>query len=195
MKSLKILALTLLLGLAFNQSYSQSFTFGAKVGVNYSKFPSSKSLVSSDIGKAGVQAGVFARFGKQIFLQPELLFGSYSGSFNLKTSAGEVAEDVKFTTMDIPVLLGDKVISLSTLNLRVMLGPDFAFNLKKPGLQIPNPGDYSYKNATVGGIVGVGIDLAALTIDARYNFGLTDINASLGQKINSFNLSVGFKFL
>jgi hypothetical protein len=76
-----------------------------------------------------------------------------------------------------------------------MIGPDFAFQLKKPGLQIPSVNDYSYKDATVGGIVGLGVDVLSFTLDARYNFGLSDINPTIGQKLNSFNISIGFKFL
>ncbi len=193
MKSSKILWIALVIFLSYGEVYSQSLSFGPKIGFNYANFPSSASMVTNDAGKLGLQAGLFARIGKKTFLQPEILFGSYSGSFNLEGSNS--VQNVHFTTANIPVLLGHKLISFPLASLRAMIGPDFAFQLKKPGLQIPSVNDYSYKDATVGGIVGLGVDVLSFTLDARYNFGLSEINPTLGQKLNSFNISIGFKFL
>lgn len=200
MKSVKILFVGILstIGILISQkSFSQGFAFGPKVGFNYTSLPSSASEVSNNAGKAGFQAGVFLRLGGKTYLQPELLFGSNSAQFSFSALNNSTSSTLtsKFTTMEIPVLLGHKFISLPLLNFRGMIGPDFVFLLKKPGLQVPNPGDYSYKDSNVGAVVGLGVDVASFTIDARYNFGLSQINSGFGQRLNFFNLSIGFKII
>ncbi len=180
--------------LSFERMLAQNIAFGPKIGFNYSSLPSSSSYITNNAGNAGLQIGLFLRSPGRTYLQTELLFGSNSASFNYtpKGIANGVAENVHFTTMDIPVLIGTKFLRLPAANIRGMLGPDFAYQLKTPGLQIPNG---NYNNSAIGFILGLGVDIGAITIDSRYNFGLTNVNSGLGQKLNAFNLSVGFKII
>jgi len=197
MNQKKFLLSALLLTLFIGKALGQGFTFGPKAGLTYLTLPSNLSTVSNDAGKAGFQAGLFFRFGNKTYIQPEFLYQSQSASFDFSPSgiSSGIAQNVKFTSFDIPVLIGTKLVSLPLFNLRMFFGPDFEFQFNKPGLQIPNPSSYSYKDANVGGSVGLGIDLASFTLDGRYNFGLSQINPSLGQRANTINLSLGLKFL
>lgn len=191
------LAICLMAPLSYGQ-ISGIFTIGPKIGFNYTTLPSSSADVSNNAGKAGFQAGIFARIGNKTYLQPEVLIGTNSATFTFNSSAVGASgstQTSKFTTLDIPVLLGHKLISLPLVNIRAMVGPDFVTLLKKPGLQVPNAGDYNYKDFNVGAIVGLGVDAGNFTIDARYNFGLSSINSGFGQRMNMFNLSLGLKLI
>lgn len=198
MNPLKNFLTALILMVAQNLAFGQIFSIGPKVGFNYTTLPNSSSLITSQAGKAGIQIGAFARLGNKTYIQPEVLIGSNSSTFTYQstgTGSTTINQDAKFTTLEIPVLLGHKLISLPLVNLRVMVGPDFMSFLKKPGLQVPNPGNYSYKDFSVGAVAGLGVDIANFTVDARYNFGINSINSGFSQRLNYFNLSIGLKFL
>jgi len=195
MKPLKIILTSFLFILAPGLAFCQFFTIGPKVGFNYSSLPTSSSLITNQAGKAGFQVGAFARIGNKTYIQPEVLIGSNSASFTFNSGGSASVQNATFSTLDIPVLLGHKLVSLPLLNVRIMAGPDFVSLLKNPGLQIPNPSQYTYKDFNVGAEAGLGVDVASFTIDARYNFGLSQINPNLGQRLNYFNLSIGLKFI
>jgi len=195
MNSLKNLLTAFIVLLVHNMAFGQFFSIGPKVGFNYSSLPTTSSAVTNQAGKAGFQVGAFARIGNKTYLQPEVLIGTNSASFTFSSGGSASVQDAKFSTLEIPVLLGHKLVSLPLLNVRLMAGPDFVSLLKKPGLQIPSVGDYTYKDFNVGAEAGLGVDVANFTFDARYNFGLSSINSGFGQRLNFFNLSIGLKFL
>ncbi|HOK36234.1 MAG TPA: porin family protein, partial [Paludibacteraceae bacterium] len=84
--------------------------------------------------KNNFMVGAFSRinFGK-IYLQPELLYvgGKKNYSETVIVSEGNTASYDKKVTMsmiDIPVLLGYKLLDLKLANVRVFIGPKFRFN-------------------------------------------------------------------
>ena len=112
-----------------------------------------------------------------VFVQPELYFNTSGGKVLIEelNAAGEVtAEDVKqvkFSKIDMPVLLGFKIGPM-----RVNAGPVASLVLAENneiGEIIPELESLS-KTATIGYQAGVGIDiLKFLTLDYRYEGGLS----------------------
>ena len=108
-------------------SAKAQFSLGIKAGANFSHI-STDDLSSST--RTGYQAGIFARIGSNVYLQPEVYLGSSGGKFNFQTNNNTVTSEgkVKFTTMNVPLLIG-KGFGGQNLNFRIMAGPIYTYNL------------------------------------------------------------------
>ena len=190
MKTIKLLAtaivVTLGIGTAKAQSTSPDVEFGVKAGVNFSTLKTGLNAVSDKSGKIGFNAGIFARTGSTLFFQPELNYVTFSDKYRFNSGAYEA----KFRQINLPLMIGYKVLNTADFNVRIAAGPDLSYNLKKPIA----PGGFKYQDFTAGGLVDAGVDIGSLTFDARYSLGLSKFNKQLGQKANIFSLGVGFKF-
>lgn len=188
MKAIKLLATAFVLALGIGSAKAQSsdLEFGIKAGVNFSTLKTGLNAVSDKSGKIGFNAGIFARTGQTLFFQPELNYVTFSDKYRFNSDS----YDAKFKQINVPLMVGYKLINTADLNLRVSAGPDLSYNLKKPIA----PGGFKYKDFTTGAVVNAGVDIGSLTFDARYSYGLSKFNKELGQKANIFSLGVGFKF-
>ena len=179
--------------IAVSISAKAQFNLGIKGGVNYSTIKSD-NVQSSSV--AGYQAGIFARIGGGIYLQPEVYLSSSGGSFqsNDNTYSGKVT----FTNLNVPVLVGLR-FGPKNLNLRVMAGPEYISRLSQnqslsAGFNTAyNNFGNSYKDNMLGYQAGAGIDLGAATVDFRYQGGFSNYNDTYNQHQNLWALSVGFK--
>jgi len=186
-----VLSIAMLMAVAIGAK--AQFSLGIKGGVNFSKI-STDNLKESTT--TGYQAGLFGRIGSNVYLQPEVYVGSRGGKFTSddNTYSGKVT----FTTLNVPLLLGGRVIGTDKLNLRVMAGPIYTYNLDK-NQNFPDNfngalNDFGdYKKSTLGFQAGAGVDIGSVTADLRYEGGLTKINDNYGQRPNLWALSVGFK--
>jgi len=208
--------------LSISTTFAQ-LNFGIKAGYNSSLGLNNLSSVTtgnyslnsvnSELSN-GFQAGVFARVNlTKLYFQPELLYAmgkkNYTVSF-LDAVNKNVTFDklVTVSTVDVPLLLGYKVLDLKLTNLRVFAGPKLRFNAGS---------SLEFKNLTTGGIVtqdqlvkdvkaaqvgfegGVGVDFLMFTLDARYNLigdmYQTKLNSLTIDNIpaNNFVISLGWK--
>jgi hypothetical protein len=188
MKSIKLFTTAILFALGLSSAKAQSSDpeFGIKAGVNFSTLKTGLNAVTDKSGKIGFNAGVFARVGKDLFFQPELNYVTFSDKYRFNSNSYEA----KFRQLNLPLMVGYKLINTADLNFRVSAGPDLYYSLKKPVA----PGGFKYKDFTAGGVINAGVDIGSLTFDARYSLGLSKFNKELGQKANIFSLGVGFKF-
>jgi len=175
-------------------SASAQFSLGIKGGVNYSTINANNFKNSS---VAGYQAGLFARVGGGIYLQPELYVSSSGGEFHSNDNV--YSAHVRFTNLNVPLLLGFR-FGEKNLNFRVMAGPDYNYvmNTNDSFSQNFNAAfnDFGhYKNSTLGYQAGFGVDIGPVTTDLRYQGNLSDIDQNYGQRPNLWALSVGFKIL
>jgi hypothetical protein len=178
-------------------------SFGIKGGVNYSNLKTKDDLTDEN-SIMGYQAGIFTRIGATgLYLQPELYLGTKGNEFtSIETSTGivDVKGKIKFTTLDLPLLIGTK-IGTSKLNLRFMAGPIMSFIIDENnslGTVYSTADNFgNYKKQTLGFQAGSGIDLGNLTFDVRYEAGLSNISQSekYSQQQNLFHLSLGIKLL
>jgi hypothetical protein len=195
MKKHLLAAITLLISLSASAQLPK-LNFGIKGGVNISKL---QADWAKEENRLGYQAGVWARIGAVgFYVQPEAYLGSKGGELNANENNNNVSGDakIKFTTLDVPILVGNK-IGVDKLNFRYMAGPIFSFLLDKNAkTNINNATDFNdYKNQTIGAQAGVGVDLGNVTVDLRYEKGLTNISKSgqYDQKQNLWHISLGYK--
>jgi hypothetical protein len=189
-----ILSIALLIAVSI--SAKAQFSLGIKGGLNFSEI-NTDNLHQSTL--AGYQAGLFARVGNSWYLQPELYVASTGGKFNTDVTGTNYDSRVRFTTLNVPLLLGHSFGTSST-NFRIMAGPVYSYNLSKNESFSQNfnaaYNDFGhYNNSTLGYQAGVGVDLGGITADLRYEGGLTKLNDDYGQRANIWSLSVGFKIL
>ncbi|HYK77523.1 MAG TPA: porin family protein [Daejeonella sp.] len=178
-----------------------SFNLGIKGGVNYSKLKSKEDFIDAN-SIMGYQVGAWARLGGAgLYVQPELYLGSKGGKSPIIIQNDgtdvETKGKVKFTTLDLPILLGTK-IGPNKFNLRFMAGPVVSFIVdQKTTTDVAAQNVRDYKNQALGLQAGTGVDLGSLSVDLRYEAGLSKISKSpkYDQKQNLFHLSLGFKVL
>jgi len=192
MKNMKKYLLSVALLVAMCISAKAQFSLGVKGGINFSQI-NTDNLSSST--RTGYQAGIFARIGGGLYLQPELYLSGTGGDFH--SNDNSVSGHVSFTNLNVPVLIG-KSFGSENLNFRIMAGPVYTSVLSNNLSQSINNAynDFGkYNNSTLGFQAGAGVDIGAITADLRYEGGLTKINPNYGQRQNLFALSVGFKIL
>jgi hypothetical protein len=179
-------------------SAKAQFTLGLKGGVNVSKL-NTDNFTQSSI--AGYQFGAFARFGKGLFLEPELYAASKGGQFNFESNGSTTGGNarVRFTTLDVPVLIGES-FGASSFNIRAMVGPVYSYVLDRNSSFSDNLssayqdlGDFNH--STLGYQAGLGVDLGNIALDGRYEGGLTSINKTYGERPNLWTFTLGFKIL
>ena len=179
-----------------------SFTAGIKGGVNYSGLKTTDDLTDKN-SILGYQVGVFTRLGGAgLYLQPELYLGSKGNDFiSFEDQNGNEVEakgEVRFTSLDLPVLLGTK-FGPNKLNFRLMAGPVISFIVDKNttfDTAYDGVSDFdNYKDQALGLQAGAGVDVGNFTVDLRYEAGLSNLSESdkYDQKQNLFHLSLGLK--
>ena len=186
--------LSLVILITFSISAKAQFSLGIKGGPNFSSL-NTENLHESTL--AGFQAGVFARIGTGFYVQPELYLASTGGKF--ESNDDDFNGQVRFTTLNVPLLFGE-TFGTSNLNFRIMAGPVYSYLANKDESLKTNIDDaYAdfghYNNSTLGYQVGAGVDVKTITVDLRYEGGLSKLNSDFGQRANIWSLSVGFKIL
>ena len=216
-----IIAAILLLSVSF--TYAQ-LNFGIKAGYNSSLGMNNLGSVTngtynlnsvkSELSN-GFQAGVFARMGfGKIYFQPELLYAMGKKDYNMSvkdannTIIGTFDKNVNVSTVDVPLLLGYKLLDLKVVNLRVFAGPKLRFNTGSTldfnnvtggGFNV-NDLQKDIKAAQLGLEAGVGVDVLMFTLDARYQI-INDMYQTKLSSVtidnipaNTFVISLGWKF-
>jgi hypothetical protein len=198
---MKKLVFVLLFVLSTLAVQAQNTRFGLKIGLSSTQvdFKNEEQLVPSD-AQTGYHLGVFARIGGAgFFVQPELLFTQTSGNFRIKLPSfptqSPIEYEAKFNRLDVPVMAGFRVLRV----IRVMAGPVASFNIDSSLKDASNTvQEIDFKKATLGYQAGLGLDLGNLSIEGKYEGGLSNFTESIGtytadNRLNQWVLSVGFK--
>ena len=220
MKNTILVICMTLIGYTASAQYNPAFRFGIKAGANLSNINGSNDLSLAQGGNAfdfkdndnrslGFVGGVFFRFGKNAYIQPEVLLSQKGGRFNVyedgvQNSDGNV--DVRFSNLDVPILFGVRLARF----FRINVGPMASLRLTSNGklgdsfdVITGQNSDAEFKNRLAYGYqAGVGIDLGRLSVDVRYEGNFTDIAninfnnsttaAQFGKKSNLFQATLGF---
>lgn len=172
---------------------SAQIKFGPKIGFNASKLTTSLDSIKTQF-KAGFQFGAFVRVGNRVYLQPELYYTSEGGVFT-KDSADSWKQSITLGSLDIPVLIGFKIINTDFVNLRILAGPAVSFIINKKITDLNSVAGPVQKanisNANWYIQAGAGVDLWMFTLDIRYQVGLNKIIKEVsydGKNVN-FNTS------
>jgi hypothetical protein len=166
---MKKLALVLLAGFFFASAHAQ-FAFGIKGGANISNVNGSD--VSGTNSLVGFNAGAYLKLPvtKHLAIQPEL---DYSGQGFKETSSG-VTTTQHENYIDIPVLL-----KYHFAGLFVETGPQAGFlvsaKVSQQGVSVDDKA--SFNSAEFSWVFGAGvkIPMTPISLDARYNFGLSNV--------------------
>jgi hypothetical protein len=170
-----------------------TFQFGIKGGFNLTSLSTSGTLNSDN--QAGYLAGFYAKIGKIIQFQPEI----YIAGKNVKlTDDNGESNTVKFTSIDVPLLITKNFAGALGFGAHVSAGPVISFVVDK-NQSLSGAYDkitkFDYNNQDVALQFGGGVDVQGLTIDLRYELGLDKLSKDdyPDTRINMFNLSLGFR--
>lgn len=231
-----LVLLFVLTSLSITESYGQikkGFTLGIKGGVNLTKLTMGEvlgtrydsngnpylsyngqevrdELKESFDTKTGYSGGIYMRFGRNLYIQPEILVSTKGGSFDIvQSGTGGVPQinkvDYKFSTIDVPILFGIKGGPI-----RLNAGPAAYFKIKdnqKLGEAIKyytSNGDH-FSEAVYGYQLGAGLDIWGVSIDVRKEGSFSDIATfqvnpgsgpvEVGQKLSSWQVTIGIKLI
>lgn len=191
------------------------FRIGIKGGVNLARLETDglitlngavikDQLLASLETKQSYVGGIYARLGRKIFIEPEVLVSTKGGSIYIPGLSQ--TKQFTFTNIDVPILLGFR-----WKIFHVMAGPVASYTLKtdtelndlinlvtKKYLgsvsEIATKTSFSYQ-------VGGGIDLLGFTLDVRYEGNLSQLTKALpipagitfSPKLNLYQVTLGYK--
>ncbi len=177
--------------------------FGPKVGFTTSKLSSDSDAIKEDF-LANFQGGVFLRLGKKTYLQSEANFVTKGGLFGNNQGGILNAKEIAFSTVEIPLLLGRRLVDLKAANIRVMAGPTMSFVIDEKLRMLPDvlPTERDELKKKLEDVIwgiqaGVGVDFLMFALDIRYEWGLNDLidDPDIGLKNRFISVSLGWKIL
>ncbi len=195
--------------LLITSSVFSQFTIGPKVGYNSSKLSLDRNDISSDL-KNNFQIGLFMRIGSKIYIQPEINWLTQGSIFKTDpTVTNPFEQEVKLNTVQVPLMIGAKLIDLKMVNFRIFGGPTASIIASKTIENKVSEYISPLKEADIEDMlwsaqVGAGLDIFKFTLDIRYNFGVNNViktanipgigdNVELNTKTNGFNVTLGLK--
>ena len=230
---LACICLLCLAGITSAQAQKKGFAFGIKGGVNLSRLTMGDVFTTryDDNGnpylgydgktvkdnikqsfntRTGAVGGIYARFGRTIFIQPEVLVSTKGGSFDIIKTDKEIPVtktiNIKYSNIDVPLLIG-----LKGGPIRILAGPVASFrigdnqNLRDAFKQYTSNLNNTLNQATFGYQIGAGLDLGSFSLDVRKEGSFTnlasfeldsqpiDASASVKQKVTSWQVTLGIK--
>jgi hypothetical protein len=228
---IKTTAFCLLMGLCITLSLSaqaqtkgKKFSAGLKLGANFSQLdnlsyktprlgPDGLPMMSggkilydffqqNDGSTTGIVGGVYARFGRVLYLQPEVLLSVKGGKMNLIREGLETLSlNAKVGTIDLPLLLG-----LRLGPLRLNAGPMASLTVMDGDLKgavrkySNQPMAQTTREAQFGYQAGIGLTFSGIQIDLRREASLQSLRgASTAPEVLSarsalWQLTAGFGF-
>jgi opacity protein-like surface antigen len=204
-KAMKLsLATALLMVTAYATTAQVQLAVGLKAGPNFANINTDAGAGENYKNRTGFHGGAFVLIkATKIGIQPEILFSQQGSKVKID---GQNFES-NFSYVNIPIIL--KLYTVAGINLQA--GPQFGFVTKAetPILDQLNPGSYEVqdvkdkmKSSDFTLALGAGWDLPfGLTIDARYNLGLSKIfdeapsNQTADAKNQVIQVSVGYKLI
>ena len=230
-KSFSVLVFLLLLAAAA-QAQRKGFVIGIKGGLNLSQLTMGDFLTTrynangtpalnyngqvlndnlrqSIDSQTGYAGGVYMRFGRHLYIQPELLLSQKRATFEIvkndrpdNPTVEQISTNI--TTFDVPVLVG-----LKGGPFRINAGPVASFRIGdnqsyQDALRQYTSGSVgdALSQATLGYQVGGGLDILGLSLDVRHEGMLSDLtsvqlgtpkNAPFRQRLNSWQVTLGIK--
>ncbi len=176
-------------GMAFSQMLP-TFQLGIKGGANLSKFSTENTFASEN--RAGYYVGIWTRIGAAgLHLQPE----AYLSGKNTRIVQNGIENEIKFTSLDVPVLVGTK-FGAAGIGFRLNTGPVFSFNLDSEqslGDAAGSVANLDFKDQNMAWQFGAGLDIGQIGVDLRYEKGLSKIHKDPDTKLNLFTLGLAFK--
>lgn len=193
MKKLLIAVLSLFV---LGSVQAQDFSIGPKIGISQGNVSVNGDGYTTGDSRLGYHVGGFIRMGgNTFFMQPEVLYTNTGGEISRIDGANTVTYAATFNRLDVPVMLGLKFANF----FRVQAGPVASFVLSSELRDnLDSPIDINYNNSTIGYQAGIGLDIANLIIDLKYEGPLGRTSERVAgfntdQRQNQLILSLGFR--
>ena len=188
----KFALLLISMAVAFMLKAQSPVNIGLKAGFNSSKIKTDRSQF--DEGNVNnFLAGAFLRVNiRKLYLQPEAYFSSKGGDLSSLDEKGSF--DLK--SVDVPFLLGYKLIDKKVANLRIHTGPVMSFMTSSSTGGLTDFNADKIKDHVFGWQYGAGADFLFLTLDIRMENSFGDIYSGKGDaKSRTFLVSLGIMLL
>ena len=176
------------------RTWGKTGKFGIYAGVNASQFVGEFINDRTSTGRVGYQVGLYARSGGTVFGQIGAEYRRSSSNLqqpgngqSIQALSGQIDQ----TFLAIPAYIGLRVGS--ALGLRIQAGAELS-SLVAIGSNNFNLGKDDLNRAILSGLLGVGINLGPLTLDAVYNRGLQNVFDNADTKRRILALNVGLRF-
>lgn len=148
--------------------------FGTNTSTMFTNFDDvlNQSILEEDVNN--YLAGAFIRLNLgRIYFQPEAYFNTKGGIIRSNTGIEQTNVESPYTvfdyqTLDVPVLLGVKLINGKLINLRIHCGPVFSYVTANSFVtDISDFNEADLNDRFMGWQIGAGIDVWFLSVDAR----------------------------
>jgi hypothetical protein len=202
----------LFIGFAFLLSAASpaaaQLTFGVKGGLNVAKLSFDPDEGFTPENRMGLVVGMLvtqplrSRFG----LQVEALYSQKGAKDEFSEEGIDFKQTIQLDYIEIPVLANVAVTSTDTVRFSLNAGPTFGFLVNdKEVFEVDGEKDEDdiedVKSYDIGFAVGGAVQTRQLIFDARYTWGLTNLNddpdpeeASQKVKNKAFTFTVGWLF-
>ena len=218
-KTFLLIAALFMMGSAAFADGGSGIDLGIKAGFQTAKLSYEKANIKSDFANH-FTVGLFGRVSAgRLYVQPEVLYFKTSNVFSATVTPednGSLIEDahVNFTlnqmNLQVPVMIGIKVIDLDLITLRAQAGPTANFVLKsqtlfdktyslngdQPEEETITNEEFDPKSIAWGVQAGIGVDvLKRFTLDINYSFGLSKMfdtleNTTIDEYFNTDNVNI-----
>ena len=218
-KTFLLIAALFMMGSAAFADGGSGIDLGIKAGFQTAKLSYEKANIKSDFANH-FTVGLFGRVSAgRLYVQPEVLYFKTSNVFSATVTPednGSLIEDahVNLTlnqmNLQVPVMIGIKVIDLDLITLRAQAGPTANFVLKsqtlfdktyslngdQPEEETITNEEFDPKSIAWGVQAGIGVDvLKRFTLDINYSFGLSKMfdtleNTTIDEYFNTDNVNI-----
>jgi hypothetical protein len=135
-------------------------------------------------------------------IQPELLYAQKGATLNLSAEGETATGSFEINYVEIPVLAALTFAPRGNVRPFVFGGPAFGIKVGARAEVVDEElegFDESLKDIDVGVVVGAGAELSRFILEARYNFGLSELNddPEPGEPViknRAFSVLVGVRF-
>lgn len=199
LSSISVLLITAIFLLG-STGFAQKLKVHAHGGVHASSVNTANdTLLANQNMKGGYNVGLDLRLGgynSWIYLQPGAHF--YQARMEIYSLEDYLDEEnykkaeMQVSQLKVPLNLGFYVTGTDgLLKVRASAGVTPSMIVEQSETDLPNE-DTQFQTFGVGVNAGIGIDLAILTVDLRYEYGSTKIYKSANANMNFLSLTAGF---
>lgn len=195
MKKLAFLAAILMTSAsAFAQHEIGSFNLQPKIGLNIANLTDADDADS----RIGLVVGVEGEYqvSQKFSVTAGVLYSQQGAKASGYEEGYKIDATVKMDYINIPILANIYVVRGLALKLGIQPGFNINSKLKLDSNGISMGVDMEDTNTLDFSIpIGLSYEYANIQLDARYNWGLTEVNSNLEKCKNSvFQITVGYKF-
>ena len=203
---MKKIVLVCLLLTGINHHSNAQLHYGIKSGINYNSDSfedASDDVLDGAKTKTGFHTGIWFRAKLPaigFYLRPEIVYTELKNSLNYDSPFAPPKEiDFKFRKIDVPVLIGKKILGIGN----VFAGPSFQYILASD-FDLNDLSEVSTENFSLGIQIGGGIELGHLGIDVRWERALSKTetvfvdnsinnNFSFDKRVNQIIFGISYK--